>query len=252
MSLPRAGSIAVYSWILESLSTKYPEYKDVTDFVFSHASDPRIFKNVAELFEEINLNNPLYKSVKKYNKYNDLEQSLMPQYYYYDLKLYETLSELQPLPVVSLKVGKSYAVMDNFIADEKYKTIVLTRKNLKQQFLSFIVATETQTYHGNQEKIFYKRERYNKIEIFPAMFEKWFDWLFKLHRIKQITDYTFYLEDIEANPNFLLNALGLPTINTHDKIIKKTKDTDFIKYIKNPDVFEKTWNEYMQIYKGMF
>ena len=34
ISLPRAGSIAAYSWMLESLSIKYPEYKESVDILF--------------------------------------------------------------------------------------------------------------------------------------------------------------------------------------------------------------------------
>ena len=68
ISLPRAGSIAAYSWMLESLSVKYPEYKESVDILFTHADDPRIFKNVSEVFEEINVHNPIYEHVKNFNR----------------------------------------------------------------------------------------------------------------------------------------------------------------------------------------
>lgn len=249
VSLPRAGSIATYSWILQALGKKYPEYQEIVDLLFVEAKHPHVFKNVAELFEEINVYNPLYENVHR--KYNDLEQTLMPDNYYYDLRLYETLSALQPLPVVSLKVGKNYGIVDKFIENPAYKTIVLARKNLKQQFLSFIVSTYTQTYHGNPTKIDKQRKQFDKIEIHPTMFVRWFDWLTRLHRIKFLAKNVFYIEDIEQDPNKFLNMLGLPPIDTFDTVIKKTQDTDFIKYIKNPDVFERTWNEYTKIYKGL-
>jgi len=251
ISLPRAGSIAAYSWILESLSVKYPKYKESVDILFTQADDPRIFKNVAEIFEEINVHNPIYEHVKNFNRYSNLEQSLLSGMYYYDLHLYNVLNQLTPTPVVSLKVCKSYAIMDNFISNEKYKTITLTRKDLKQQFLSFIVSTETQTFHGNQETIFNRRKNYNKIEVLPVMFERWFDWLCKLHRVKQITDYTFYYEDIENDPNFFLESIGLPKIKNYNRIIQKTKNREFIKHIKNPNVFEETWDAYSTIYKDI-
>jgi hypothetical protein len=249
LSLPRAGSIATYSWMVESLGIAYPQYKEVSDLISQEATHPRLIQKIAETFEEIDTSKKIYAGVKK--TYNDLEQTLMPYNYYYDLRLYETLTKLKPLPVVSLKVGKNYAIMDKFISNSDYKCIVLTRKDVKKQFLSFIVSTQTQTYHGNREAIFEKRKRFEKIEIHPAMFSRWFDWSLKLHRLKSITNHVFYLEDIEKNPNFFLNSLGLPSIEIHDKVIQKTKDTDFMKYIKNPDVFEKTWNEYYGIYRGI-
>jgi hypothetical protein len=249
LSLPRAGSIAACSWIMEALGEKYPEYKEPRDLIFSQANDPRLFKNVFEVFEEINIHNPMFTNVHRH--YNDLEQSLLPYNYNYDFKLYHVLTSLSPLPVVSLKVGKSYGIMDSFIQNSKYKTIVLTRKNLKQQFLSFIVSTQTQTFHGNQDSIFTRRANFEKIEVHPAMFAIWFDWLFRLHRLKMLTKHTFYIEDLEKDPNFFLKSIGLPSIEKFDNIIQKTKNTDFIKYIKNPDVFEKTWNEYQSIYRGI-
>jgi len=55
------------------------------------------------------------------------------------------------------------------------------------------------------------------------MFIIWFDWLCKLHRAKQITDYTLYIEDYMDNPAKLLSELDLPRISELFKINTKNK-----------------------------
>lgn len=251
VSLPRASSIAVYSWILESLGKKYPEYKECSDLLLN-TNNPRIFKNVAEVFEEINYSDPRYFQAKqKINKRNDLEQSLLPEQYFFSKKLYSDLTQINPTPLVSIKVGKTYNVLTDFINNNQYKTITLARRDAKQQFLSFIVATQSQTYHGNPDKIYLVRNRMNDIRVTEEMFIIWFDWLCKLHRAKQLTDYTFYIEDYKQDPGKLLRALDLPEIENYSRIIEKTKDTNFTSKIENLDEFEKIWNHYHSIYKDI-
>lgn len=251
LSLPRASSIAVYSWILESVSIKYPEYKECADLLLN-LNNSHIFKNISEVFEEINYDDSKYTStIQNIQLRDDLEQTLLVENYWYSDKLYRDISCMSPTPIVSIKVGKTYNTLNRFLNDQKYKTITLARRDIKQQFLSFIVATQSQTYHGNPDNIYIRRKNMKNIRITEDMFIIWFDWLCKLHRAKQITDYTFYIEDYKEDPGKLLRQLDLPEIKNYSRVISKTKDTNFVSKIENLDEFEKIWNEYYRIYKDI-
>lgn len=257
IGLPRSGSIAVYSWLLESLSLKYPEYKQVYDLIINNIHvKPLLY--IAEVFEEytrcskkLGMYSELFRGVKLYESYNNLEQTLIPDNYYYDLRLYEIISKLRPLPLVSLKVMKNPDIVREFINNSNYKTIMLTRKNLKQQFLSYIVASYNHTYHGNSVSILDMRKNIKNIEVNSAMFTTWFEYMTKLHLFKNNVDHTFIFEDFYDNPNMLLKSLNLPELENYEKHVQKIQDYNLIKYIKNPDVFENLWNEYITTYEQM-
>ncbi len=250
-SLPRASSIAVYSWILESVSIKYPEYKECADVLLG-TNNAHIFKSVSEMFEEQQYSDKMYVTAKQSIRTRDnLEQSLLPENYWYSDTLYYHVSKMSPTPIVSIKVGKNYNTLNRFVNDPKYTTITLARRDIRQQFLSFIVATQSQTFHGNPDKIYQNRKRMRNIYVTEDMFIIWFDWLCKLHRAKQITDYTLYIEDYMDNPAKLLNELDLPELVNYSRLIQKTKDTNFDAKIENLDEFNKHWNKYCSIYKDI-
>lgn len=251
VSLPRASSIAVYSWILESVATKYPEYNECANILLG-VNNARVFKNVVEMFEEINYSDSLYESVQQMvvNR-NGVENALLRESYWYSDALYQYTTRMFPTPIVSIKLGKTYNTLNRFLNDSRYKTITLARRDIKQQFLSFIVAANSNTFHGNPEEIYRRRNQMNKIYIKENMFILWFDWLCRLHRAKQLTDYTFYIEDYKEDPGKLLRQLDLPEIKNYSKIVTKTIDTNFINKIANLDEFEKIWDIYCTIYKDI-
>ena len=237
ISLPRASSVAIHSWILESLSIKYPEYKQYADNLLN--TTPEIFQKSIEIFEyKAGVENILHRE-------NSVYEQISPYV------LYEQIIDTTPLPIINLKVGKSYNIINKFIKNQRYKTITLLRRDLRQQFLSFILSMYTKTFHGDPHIIHQKRQMMSGIYVSEDMFTMWFEWLRRLHRIKQLTDYVFYIEDYVNDPEKLLKCLDLPELDNYSKVVQKTIDNNLVAKITNIDEFNKNWNKYCSIYKDV-
>ena len=248
ISLPRAGSMAVYSWILESLSIKRPEYKECADLLLT-SSTPNQFRKVVEIFEGIYTSKKLYALVKENTKSLTNILPILDKPFLYSETLYDITSNFYPTPLASIKVGNTYDLLYRFSNDKKYKTITLARHDIRQQFLSYIIATQSGTYHGDPELIYAIRNKAPKIYISEKLVAMWFGWLCKLHIIKKITDYTFYMEEYVEQPKKLLNELDLPEIKNYSRIVQKTKDINFDEKIENLEQFNEIWNRYCSIHK---
>lgn len=254
-SLPRSNSIAVYSWILESVAMKYPEYQECADLLLN-IKHPGLFKEVVEVVlhgsdKYIKLNNNY--SREKLKNMNNIQKMCYPSDNNIVEFLYSHFVNMYPLPIIDLKFThqNSKFVFNDCVNNKNYSTIVLVKRDMRRQFLSLLISTESRTYHGKTEYLYTKRENLQPFRFEEYMLDKWFGWVMNLYSIKQNADYIFYMEDYLNDPGKLLRELNLPELKNYSRVVSIPEYIDYSTKILNMDEFDMAWEKYCNLYRGI-
>lgn len=149
---------------------------------------------------------------------------------------YQRIMSRTPLPLIKIISNHDFSMVER-ILETPYKTIFIKPKNLRKQVLKVLVAKKTDSFSDRN----LRDDFVGKVVITEQDILERFSYYKKHMAFENQCDYSFYGEDVLADPQHVTNALNLPFVKSKYKYTpQKYSDVEMLENIEH---FNKLYDE---------